>query len=276
MINYFIWDIDPRIINGFDFLRWYGLCWAVGILIAYQITLKIFKTEGISVTELDKLATYVILGMIIGARFGHILFYDPIYYLNNPIEILPIQIQPSFRFVGLTGLASHGGILGALIALYLYTRKYNKNYLWVLDRLVIGGALMGSLIRVGNLLNSEIVGIQTTIPWAFIFTRIDLIPRHPTPFYEAILYLIVSVSLFFIWKSRKFQNNNGFVFGLGMVFIFVQRFLVEYLKENQVPFEEKLTLNMGQILSIPLILVGLFLVIWSLKSEYQKDKVNTT
>jgi phosphatidylglycerol---prolipoprotein diacylglyceryl transferase len=264
MIAYIVWDIDPQVFDGFEFLRWYGLSWVAGMILGYQVVLRIYNAEGIPGIELDKLATYVMLGAIIGARFGHILFYDPLYYLNNPIEILPIRIKPTFQFTGLAGLASHGGILGALIALYLYNRKFEKDYLWMLDRLVIGGALLGGFIRIGNLINSEIIGIPSQLPWAFIFSRIDQTPRHPAQLYEALFYLIISLSLFLLWRSQKVSNYKGFLFGLGLFLIFLQRFLVEFLKENQVEFEAQLKLNMGQTLSIPLILAGIFIMVWSI------------
>ncbi|MFZ1807986.1 MAG: prolipoprotein diacylglyceryl transferase [Cyclobacteriaceae bacterium] len=272
MISFITWDIGPEIFEGFEFLRWYGLCWAIGIILGYQIVLKICKVEGHSQPDLDKLTTYVILGAIVGARLGHILFYDPLYYLNNPIEILPIRIKPTFQFTGLTGLASHGGILGALIALYLYNRKSKKDYMWMLDRLVIGGTLLGGFIRIGNLINSEIVGTPSQLPWAFIFSRIDQTPRHPAQLYEALFYLSISLILFLIWQSGKVSNYKGFLFGLGMFLIFLQRFLVEFLKENQVAFEEQLQLNMGQTLSIPLILSGICIMVWSVKKFANQQK----
>lgn len=264
MIGYIIWNIDPKIFEGFEFLRWYGLCWAIGMMLAYQVTLRIYNKEGIPIAELDKLTIYVMLGAIIGARLGHILFYDPVYYLNNPIEILPIRIKPDFQFTGLAGLASHGGTFGALVALYFYHRKYERDYLWMLDRLVIGAALLGCFIRIGNLLNSEIIGIPTSLPWAFVFTHVDQTPRHPAQLYEAFFYLIIFVSLFLIWRSQKFNQYKGFLFGLGVSLIFLQRFIVEFLKENQVEFEEQLPLNMGQLLSIPLIIVGIVIMVLSI------------
>lgn len=272
MISHIVWDMDPRVFHGFEFLRWYGICWISGILLGYRIMLNVYKSEGIPLTELDKLATFVMLGGIIGVRAGHILFYDPIYYLNNPIEILPFKVKPTFQFTGLAGLASHGGILGALLALYFYSRKVKKDYLWLLDRLMIAGAALGGFIRLGNLMNSEIVGTPSVLPWAFIFTRVDQIPRHPSQLYEAIFYFAVSISLYYTWKSRKFYESNGFLFGLGMTLIFAQRFLIEFLKENQVQFEEDLTLNMGQTLSIPLVLVGILMMIWSLKGSLANNK----
>lgn len=265
MISAIIWDINPNIIPGFEYLRWYGASWALGMLLGYQLVLRIFRKEGIPVAELDKLTTYIALGAIIGARLGHVLFYDPVYYWNNPIELLPIRIDPSFEFTGLAGLASHGGIFGALLALYLYTRKYQRSYLWLLDRLTIGGAALGGFIRLGNLMNSEIIGIPSDQPWAFIFTRIDQIPRHPAQLYEALFYLILSIILHLTWKSGKFRENLGFLFGLGITVIFAQRFLIEFLKENQVAFESGLILNMGQILSIPILVIGSFMLWWSLR-----------
>lgn len=274
MIVYILWDFDPRVFHGFEFLRWYGVCWVLGMGAAHQIMLHVYKSENLPVIELDKLTTYLIVGTIIGARVGHILFYDPIYYLNNPIEILPFKINPTFQFTGLAGLASHGGMLGAMLTLYLFTRKYKKNYFWMLDRLMIAGTALGAFIRLGNLLNSEMIGTPSNVPWAFIFIRVDQIPRHPAQLYEALIYLLISIVSYFVWKSKKFQEHTGFNFGLGITLLFMQRFLIEFLKENQVAFEETLTLNMGQMLSIPLILGGVVLMIWSLKSSRAKNKLH--
>ena len=266
MIAAILWDVDPRLFSGLEFFRWYGVCWALGVLVGYGIMAHIYKTENHPIIELDKVTLYVMLGGILGARFGHILFYDPIHYWNNPIEILPFKVNPTFQFTGLAGLARHGGILGALLALYLYTRKFKESYFALLDRLTIAAAALGGFIRLGNLMNSEIIGIPANVPWAFVFTRIDQIPRHPAQLYEAFFYFAISIVLYFVWKSGRFQRNNGFTFGLGISFIFIQRFLVESVKENQVPFEENLILNMGQTLSIPLVLIGILVMIWSLRS----------
>lgn len=274
MITYFIWNVDPQIFNGYEFLRWYGVCWVLGTFLGYKIMLTIYRSEGIPTIELDNLTMYLMLGGIIGARVGHILFYDPVYYLHNPVEILPVRINPTFQFTGLAGLASHGGILGALFALYLYNRKFRINYFRLLDRLIIAGAALGALIRLGNLMNSEIIGTPSHLPWAFVFTRVDQVPRHPAQLYEAIFYFGISMALYRIWKSKKFYEHNGFIFGLGMTLIFVLRFLIEFLKENQVPFEENLALNMGQTLSVPLILFGVVLMIWSLRGSLTSDNLN--
>ncbi|MDN5215805.1 prolipoprotein diacylglyceryl transferase [Fulvivirgaceae bacterium BMA12] len=265
MISFILWDVDPGIIPTFEFLRWYSLCWAIGISLGYQVLRVIYRREGLSQKELDKLVVYVVLGTVIGARLGHILFYDPIYYLNNPIEILPIRINPTFQFTGLAGLASHGGVVGALFSLFLYNLKYKRNYLWIADRLMVAGALLGVFIRFGNLMNSEIIGIPSTVPWAFIFARIDQVPRHPAQLYEAVFYFLTFIFLFSLWRSGRVGQYWGLIFGLGLMLIFVQRFVIEFIKEDQTKFEEGLILNMGQTLSIPMILTGATVIIWSLK-----------
>lgn len=264
---FIVWDIRPEIFPGFMYLRWYGLLWAMGILLGYQVMYFIYKKEGSSIAELDKLILYIIIGVLLGARLGHILFYDPVYYWNNPIEILPIRIHPHFQFIGFQGLASHGGVAGALIALFLYHKKYKKDYLFILDRLTIAASMLGAFIRLGNLMNSEIIGTPTSLPWAFIFSRVDQIPRHPAQLYEAIFYLIIFVVLFLIWKSEKFKEYKGLLFGLGLSLIFMQRFVVEFVKENQEAFEDKLLLNMGQLLSIPMIVIGVVIVVWSVRRK---------
>jgi prolipoprotein diacylglyceryl transferase len=189
------------------------------------------------------------------------------YYLNNPVEILAIRINPTFEFTGLAGLSSHGGVLGALTALYLYSKKYKKDFLWTLDILTIAGSLLGCFIRLGNLMNSEIIGIPAQVPWALVFIRVDQVPRHPAQLYEALFYLTISSILFLLWKSGKVQNHKGFLFGLGLSLIFAQRFMLEFLKENQKAFEENWLLNMGQMLSLPFIIIGVSIMVWSFKSD---------
>jgi prolipoprotein diacylglyceryl transferase len=219
-----------------------------------------------SLDDLDKLTLYVILGAILGARLGHILFYSPLYYWEHPIEVLPIRLDPHFEFVGLAGLASHGGVLGTFIALYIYTKKYHQPFLWILDRLTIAAALLGGFIRLGNLMNSEIIGVPATVPWAFIFTGIDQVPRHPAQLYEALFYFVIFILLYLLWKSGKVKEYHGLIFGIGLSLIFAQRFLVEFFKENQEAFEDGLFLNMGQVLSIPMVLIGTVVIIWSLRT----------
>ena len=260
-LSYITWNIDPRIFPSIELFRWYGFLWAVGIVLSYLIALHMYHKEKLTTKELDTLSMYVIFGIIIGARLGHVLFYDFDYYWQNPIEILPIKLKPSFQFTGLAGLASHGGIIGGMAGLYLYTRKYKRPYLWTLDRLVISGSLLGCFIRLGNLINSEIIGVPSTVPWAFIFTSIDDSPRHPAQLYESIFYLLTAIILFGLWHLYRSKMRTGTLFGLGLILIFTQRFLVEFLKMDQVAFESDMTLNMGQILSIPMILAGVAIIL---------------
>jgi len=254
------WNIDPSVIPSLDFPRWYSLMWLVGVVLGYKLILKIYKQEGFSEDNLQSLAVTIMVFAVLGARLGHVFFYDWAYYSQHPIEILPIQLEPSFKFTGFTGLASHGGVIGALLGLLWYNRKRKLNYGWLVDRLTIGGAILGGFIRLGNLLNSEIIGKPTELPWAFVFERVDDLPRHPAQLYEAIFYWLIGWVLYRMWQRKGNNLGHGYIFGLGLVLIFLQRFLVEFLKENQVAFEDALTLNMGQILSIPIILLGAFIM----------------
>ncbi|MFC2084776.1 prolipoprotein diacylglyceryl transferase [Bacteroidota bacterium] len=248
------WSVDPEIISlGPLSIRWYGLLFAASFLIGYKIMFNIFKKEGKTEKDLNDLVWYMILGTVVGARLGHCLFYNPEYYLSNPIEILKV-------YKG--GLASHGAAIGIVISLYLYTKKRkNIRYIWMMDRIVIPVALGGAFIRTGNLFNSEIIGKQTDVPWSFIFVSVDDIPRHPAQTYEALAYFSVFILLLIIYNKRYTKLKDGFLFGLFLITVFGFRFFVEYIKENQTYFEEGMMLNMGQILSIPLVLIGIILLL---------------
>ena len=207
------------------------------------------------------------LGTVIGARLGHCLFYEPDYYLSNPVEILKIWKG---------GLASHGAAIGILIALYLFVRKYKKPFIWILDRIVVVVALGGALIRLGNLMNSEIYGVETSLPWGFVFVRNnEVVPKHPTQIYEALTYFFVFGLLFWIYLKTKGQFRSGTLFGLFLILVFGIRFLIEFIKEDQVPFEEGMTLNMGQLLSIPFVLLG-FGILYYYYRKSKKQKATTT
>lgn len=211
-----------------------------------------FKDENKSEDDLNDLIWYMILGTVIGARLGHCLFYNPAYYLANPLEILKI-------YKG--GLASHGAAIGILSALYFFVkRKRGYTFLWLLDRVVITVALAGALIRTGNLFNSEIVGIKTDVPWAFIFPAVDSFPRHPAQLYEAVAYLCIFFIIFFLFKKKGKLLPEGMIFGLFLILVFGIRFIIEFIKIDQTYFEEGMLLNMGQILSIPLVLYGFYLI----------------
>jgi phosphatidylglycerol---prolipoprotein diacylglyceryl transferase len=260
-LSYVIWHPDPRVFPPLEMPRWYGVLFAAGLLISYQIMLYIYKKEEKPQKEVDLLAAYILIAALVGARLGHILFYEPIYYLAHPIEILPIRMEPEFQFVGLAGLASHGGAIGILIALYLYSKKKKAHYLWVLDRVVIVVALTGCFIRLGNLMNSEIIGTPATVPWAFIFSRVDEVPRHPAQVYEALYCLLLFFLLFYLWKMKRKKFSQGFITGLFLTILFTLRFVDEFFKINQVSFEKNLPINMGQILSIPFVMIGLLLLL---------------
>ena len=251
IISSIFWNVSPEIMKLGPFsLRWYGLLFASGFVLGYLILTKIYKLEKKPLADLEQLSIYVILGTVIGARLGHCLFYDPVYYLSHPIEIIKVWEG---------GLASHGAAIGILISIYLITKKQkDKTMLWILDRLVIVVALGGALIRLGNLFNSEIIGRPADVPWAFIFARVDDTPRHPAQLYESFFYLITFVVLYFTYMKTNKKSLPGYLFGLALVMIFGFRFFVEFIKENQSPFEQGMILDMGQLLSIPFVIAGFY------------------
>jgi len=271
MLNYIVWSVNPEIfsipsdiwlVGGLE-IRWYGLLFALSFIAGYYIMQKIFRNEGIGDKVLDELTTYMIIFTILGARIGHCLFYEPEYYLSNPIEILKIWEG---------GLASHGAAVGILLGLYIFSRKIKKPYIWIMDRIVIVVALAGFLIRTGNLMNSEIFGDITTFPWGFYFVKYfdaayTTDPRHPTQIYEGLSYLLLFIFLYrYYWKNDG-HPKPGMVFGYFLTILFSVRFLIEFIKVPQVGFEEQMTLNMGQWLSIPFILIGILLLYWSNKKN---------
>ena len=258
------WKIDPVIywITDTFPLKYYGLFFATGLLLAFYLAKRIYIKENIPVKNLEKLAFYIVVGIVLGARLGHCLFYEPSYYFQNPLEILlPIKkIGNSYQFIGFQGLASHGGGIGTLIAIGIYCKKYKTNFLWVLDRIAIVTPIVAVFIRLGNFMNSEIYGKPTNGTWGVVFQRDDLIPRHPTQLYEAFSYLLIFGVLMFTYKKMNKEKSNGLIFGVLLVLVFSARFIIEFFKENQVDFENQMLLNMGQILSIPFIIIGLILI----------------
>ncbi len=257
------WDASPEIFSiGSLTVRWYGLFWALSFYLGYEMVLRMFKREGVQAAHADSLLIYIALGSIIGARLGHCFFYDFEYYSRNLIEVL---------YIWQGGLASHGGAIGILIALYYYQkRKSSKSFAWLLDRLVIPVSLAAFFIRMGNLMNSEIYGVETSLSWGFIFlNRGEVVPKHPTQIYEGLTYLILFIILGYMYLKKRQVLPVGFITGFFAVFMFSARFLVEFIKEPQSGFEADMMLNMGQILSIPAILGGIGFIIYSLKN---KDK----
>lgn len=254
------WDVNPEIFRiGPVAVRWYGLLFASSFLFGYIIMSKIFKNENLGEAVLDRLTVYMAIGVIVGARLGHCLFYEPSYYLKHPMEILAVWHG---------GLASHGAAIGILLAIWFFTRKEKKDYIWALDRIAIVVALSGFFIRMGNLMNSEIYGIETTVPWGFVFLRNhEVAPKHPTQIYEGLAYLTIFVILFSLYWRKKGEHLQGMLISLTCILIFVARFFIEFLKEDQVAFEAGMKLNMGQLLSIPFILLGIGGLLWSIKAN---------
>lgn len=363
-LNYIIWNGSPEILNIGSFsLRWYGLLFALGFLISQQILYYIYKKEGKPEKDVDTLTIYMIVATILGARLGHVIFYQPELFIENPLSIiLPFEFSPKFRFTGLQGLASHGGAFGILFALWLYARKRKpgQSYLQVLDRIVIVTALTGALIRFGNYFNSEIIGKPTETNYGVVFASnitellkfdgyvedvdyvpvdtvtttgpykpikilvtfkqdesyteqqlanyiggrvqsmfsfntglvdhvyqegplryklgkegdryqavlyTNVIPRHPSQLYESISCVLLFALLFWLWSRKKQDLATGSLFGIFLVVCFGLRFVYEFLKENQVGFEDELPLNMGQILSIPLVLAGFYILYLAYKKK---------
>jgi len=252
-MDYLIWDIDPILLSmGSIKIHWYGAIFALAFIIGLKIMENIFKKENKNIEELDSGLIYVMVGTVVGARLGHCLFYDPAYYLSNPLEILMIQKG---------GLASHGGAIGVLIGLYLFAKKYSYSYIWLLDRVVIPTALVGSFIRIGNFFNSEILGDKSEMPWAIIFSRVDNLPRHPAQLYESISYFIIFIILLSIYQKFGTKLKDGFIFGLFMTTIFSARFMIEFIKVRQEAYINDIGLSTGQLLSIPFIILGLYMMI---------------
>ena len=281
------WNPDPELFNLFGIsIRYYGLLWIVGLVFSYFIVRRQYRDRRIPDDKFDPLFFYCFFGILIGSRLGHCLFSQPDYYLHHFWEmILPVKFLPGggWKFTGYEGLASHGGTLGLIIALWLYCRKTKMHYMDVLDMIAVATPITACCIRLANLMNSEIIGMPTSVPWAFVFERVDMVPRHPAQLYEAIAYFIFFLGM--MWLYRRGQKrmgtpllrtdfskgagkqgatavslpyHRGFFFGLCLTEIFVFRFFIEFLKEDQVAFEQGMTLNMGQWLSVPFVIIGIY------------------
>ncbi|MFO7790853.1 MAG: prolipoprotein diacylglyceryl transferase [Bacteroidales bacterium] len=255
MIAFIEWSVDPVAFElGARGIRWYGILLATGFLLGYILFSHMAKRDGLKQDFVDKLAIFVIAGVVIGLRLGHCLFYNPDFYLSNPVEILKIWKG---------GLASHGGAAGILIAVWLFQRKRKKiSFLYLIDRLAVITMLAGAFVRIGNLINHEIVGIPTQVPWAFIFERVDNIPRHPSQLYEAIFYFLFFAVMVFLYYKKDWGKREGLITGLFFTTVFAFRFLIEFTKSIQVETGHwEANLNMGQYLSIPFVIAGIWLMI---------------
>lgn len=247
------WDVDPVIVRFGSFApRWYGLLFGIGFLLSFYAMRSMFLREDKPERDVDSLLYWILGGTVIGARLGHVLFYDPGYYLTHPAEIIKVWEG---------GLASHGGFVGVLAALYLYARsRDDQPFLWLLDRIAMPAALTGGLIRLGNLFNSEILGTPTDLPWAFVFELRDMTPRHPAQLYESLAYFAICGVLVWLYRRADARPRFGSLAGAFMVLVFGARFLIEFVKAEQAHFDLALPLTMGQLLSIPVILLGAWLL----------------
>ena len=256
------WDVDPVLFNIGSFqLRYYGILFIAGFYLGYYMFRNFFRREGKPLQLLDSLLWALFLCTIVGARLGHVLFYQPDYYLAHPGEILKVWHG---------GLASHGGTIAIMIGMWWFVKKYgrkhNFGYVWLLDRLAVATAFAAMFIRLGNLMNSEIYGHETSLPWGFVFLQNgETVAKHPTQLYEALCYFATGVILYAIYKYALPKIKEGLLLGIFFIGIFLSRFFIEFVKENQVGFEEGMTFNMGQLLSIPFVLLGIFLIVRSFR-----------
>lgn len=267
ILTFIHWNVDPEIFRiGPIAVRWYGLMFFFSFSIGYYLMERMFRAESINEKWLSSLFYYLVFATIIGARLGHVLFYSWDYYSRNPVEIIKIWHG---------GLASHGGAIGIIIAMLIYSHVITKRpVLWILDRIVVPTALAGALIRLGNLMNSEIYGVETKLPWGFIFERNgEIFPKHPTQIYESLSYLFIFFILMFMYWRTKSRNKLGLLTGAFLFLVFIARFLIEFVKEDQESFEADMILNMGQWLSIPFILLGLILIIRSASLNHTHQKL---
>jgi prolipoprotein diacylglyceryl transferase len=257
--SYFVWSSSPEMFSlGPLSIRWYGVFFALSFLIGLYIMTRIFELEKKKEADLNQLFYFIIAGTVIGARLGHCLFYEPGFYLSNPIEILKIWRG---------GLASHGGGIGIITAVYLYSKRHNdQNMLWVLDRLSLPTMLGSAFIRLGNFFNSEIIGNPTEVPWAVVFVRIDMLPRHPTMLYESAVYIVIFAILMAGYWLWQWQKRPGLIFGSLLSSVFVARFFIEFTKTRQASYGVDLPISVGQWLSIPFVLVGVYLLYRALTS----------
>lgn len=243
-------------------IHWYSLCWLIGLALAYLIVQRLYREQKVKEVLFDPLFVYCFIGILVGARLGHCLFYQPDIFLSSwhhfveifiPIEFLS---DGSWHFTGYRGLASHGGTLGLMIALWAYVRKTGMNLWQVLDNIAIATPVTACFIRLGNLMNSEIIGKVSDVPWAFVFERVDAMPRHPGQLYEAIAYAILFFIGWRLYRRMPQRVGTGYFFGLCLAYIFTARFFIEFTKEVQEAFEASLPLDMGQLLSLPFIVLG--------------------
>ncbi len=260
-MQYIVWDIDPAIFHLGPFqLRWYGLFFVGSFFVGMWLLRWIFVRENKPAELAENFLFYAIIGAVIGARLMHCFAYEPAYFLSHPIEILKVWKG---------GLASHGGMIGVMVAAWLFIRRYKLDYFWLISRLTMPGMIVAMSVRIGNFFNSEILGLSSNVPWAIIFKRVDMIPRHPVQLYEAISYLIIFWILLGIYLRIKPDFATRILPGVFLVLIFGVRFVLEYFKTRQADYTTSLPFTTGQLLSIPFIIIGIIWIIWALKTKQQ-------
>lgn len=271
------WNVDPIIFSIGSFgLRWYSLGFLFAFLFGYIILNKMFQQKNVEINYLDSLVVYMFVAVLVGARLGHCLFYEPDYFLTKEhwLEmILPVNfINGKMVFTGYQGLASHGAAIAILLTLWFYCKKFRMNPWWLLDRLVIVVALGGSFIRLGNLMNSEIYGVVTNLPWGFVFERNgETLPKHPTQLYEALSYMIIFLVCILTYIKKNGELRTGALFGWWLIALFGMRIVIEFVKEEQVAFEQGMVLDMGQWLSMPFVIGGLIIVILAYRNKFNNE-----
>jgi len=260
-MEHFIWNVNPILLElGPLQLRWYGLLFVGSFFLGLMILQKVYKREGKNPEELDNFLIYVLVGTVIGARLMHCFAYEPEFYLSHPLEILKVWKG---------GLASHGGLMGVVTAIYIFARKYGQSFWWLLARVTMPGALTAAFVRFGNFFNSEILGLPSDKPWAIIFERVDLVPRHPVQLYEALAYLVLLVILVSIYRKVSSTFATKILPGVFLTYMFLLRFLLEYTKTRQADYSTDLPFTTGQLLSVPFIILGIVWILWALM---HKDK----
>ncbi len=263
-MEHFIWNVDPVLLHlGPLQLRWYGLLFVGSFFLGLALLKWIYRRENVPDDSLDNFLLLSILGAVVGARLMHCLAYEPDYYLAHPLEILKVWRG---------GLASHGGMLGMLVVAWIYARQHHLSYTWLLSRLTLPGMIVAAFVRFGNFFNSEILGLPTDVPWAVIFARVDMTPRHPVQLYEAFSYLVIFVILLVIYLRSRPDFATRILPGTFAVLLFGTRFVLEYFKTRQADYTTSLPFTTGQLLSIPVILVGLIWIAWALRKETTSQK----
>ncbi|MDR0581744.1 MAG: prolipoprotein diacylglyceryl transferase [Prevotellaceae bacterium] len=262
------WDVNPEIFSlGPIHLRYYGILIVSGFMVGFFVMRNIFRHEHLSLQLFDNFSIVVTISTLVGLRLGHFLFYQPAFFFTNPLEIIfPVRFSPEFEFIGYQGLASHGGAIGILLGLFWWSRKHKKPYLWALERIVLIVPLAGAFVRIGNLMNSEVYGSETTLPWGFIFVRNgEILPHHPTQLYEATAYFLIFFIMRYLYFRQLPKLKRGMLFGIFLILLFGARFAIEFIKNDQVGFEQNLFFNMGQLLSLPFIIAGIIFLWWGWK-----------